>query len=510
MNGSRRSILKGAAVLGGLATAPLLARAAPKRGAGLDPLLAMPGHELAAAIARREVSSVEAMTVVLGQIDRLNPTVNAVVALGDRGDLLCQARAMDARIAAGDAPGPLAGMPWAVKDLLDVRGIRSTKGSLAFKDDVPGTDSPMAARLREAGAIFIGKTNAPEFGMGSHTYNRVYGATHNAYDPSRSAGGSSGGAAVSVALRMLPMADGSDFGGSLRNPAVWNNVFGLRPGIAPVPDAGRGEWISMGVLGPMGRTVRDLAFLHMIQTAPQGSPLLSDPAAPARYLDALDVDPRGKRIAWLGDWGRQVPTDPAVLEICKSSLKAFADMGCTVEEVRPALDVEPVWQAMKTLRSALYSNRFRSLTDDPARAGQFGPQVLWEVENGRNFTAEDVRNASNVGAAFTREFERMSEAFDFVVAPAVQVFPFPVEDLWPREVAGHTMRSYHEWMLCCFLITMTGLPALAAPAGFSAQGWPVGIQIVGKRGGDLACLQMAHAYEQARRDVIGRLSPLLA
>lgn len=185
-------------------------------------------------------------------------------------------------------------------------------------------------------------------------------------------------------------------------------------------------------------------------------------------------------------------------------------MGCEVEEIRPDVAVEPVWQAMQTLRSWMTTSTLLPLVDDPAHKGMFGPQTLWEVENGRNRTGAQIMQASGVRTAYTHAFERLFDRFDFVVAPAVQVFPFAIEDKWPTEVAGHPMRTYHEWMLCCFLVTMTGLPALAAPAGFSKQGWPAGIQIVGKRRGEMECLRIAHAYEQARADVIGRLSPLMA
>ena len=509
-DGSRRDILKAMGSLGLLAAVPAAARAQRPVKPALDPLLAMPGHELAGAIASRKVSSVEAMTAVLDRIERINPRVNAIIALQRREELLGAAQAMDARIAAGNNPGPLAGLPWAVKDLQDVNGITSTMGTLVNKGRVPTKDGIMVERLRKAGALFIGKTNVPEFGFGSHTYNPIYGATGNAFDASRTAGGSSGGAAVSLALRMLPIADGSDFGGSLRNPAAWNNVFGFRPGIGTVPQEGSEQWISnMGVLGPMARTVRDLALLLSVQAGPHAQSPLSAELDPAQFMGSLDMETKGKRIGWIGDWGGQVPHDPEVLSVCRGALSAFAAMGCEVDEVRPDIEVEPVWQATHRLRSWMLAGRLIPLVDAPANKGMFGPQVLWEVENGRNLTGVDVMKASAVRTAYSRAIDRLFDHFDFLVTPAVRLFPFPITETWPTEVAGQTMRTYHEWMLGCFLVTMTGLPALAAPAGFSKNGLPTGIQIISRRHAEMDCLRIAHAYEQAQSAVIGRLSPLM-
>lgn len=502
---TRRQFLAGA---GAVALAPA-ASAQPRK--TLDPLLAMPGRALAALIAARKASAEEVMRAVLAQIEAHNPAHNAIVALQDGDLLLREARAMDARLAAGETPGPLFGLPWAVKDLAEVIGIRTTNGSLVNKDRVPSSEGIMVQRLRKAGAIFIGKTNAPEFGLGSHTINRVYGPTRNAFDTSKSAGGSSGGAGVGLALRMLPLADGSDFGGSLRNPAVWNNVFGFRTGIGVIPPEGNDQWIGrMGVSGPMVRHVTDLGLVLSVMAGRHPASLQSLDVDARAFAGPLDADLKGVRIGWLGDWGGRVPHDPEVLRICEAALPAFRAIGCNVEPAQVDHDIEPVWQALQLLRSWMSGTGLQRLADDPATRDLIGPQAHWEIANSRGITGAQVLNASAVRSTWTRAVDRLFERHDFLIAPAVQLLPFPVEQMWPTEVAGKAMRSYHEWMLGTFLVTMTGLPALAAPAGFSPAGLPAGIQIIGRRGAELACLKLAHAYEQAAGPVLRRLPPGLA
>src|SRR5260221_6565598 len=284
----------------------------------------MDAGELAGTIRARKISCIEVMTAYLDHIDKLNPKVNAIVALQERADLIGQAREQDAALARGAPVGPSHGFPFAVKDLTPVRGIRTTMGSPILKDNVPAADSAMVARVRAAGAIFIGKTNTPEFGLGSNTFNPVYGITGNAYDQSRSAGGSSGGAAVALALRMLPLADGSDYAGSLRNPAGWNNVFGFRTSFGRVPADGRDAWLpSMGVLGPMARDVRDLALLLSVQSGYDDRVPLSMDASPAIFQAPLETDLKGKRIAWLGDFNGAIPYGAGVLDLCRSALRVF-------------------------------------------------------------------------------------------------------------------------------------------------------------------------------------------
>lgn len=500
--GMDRRTLLGLAVGASLGAAPA---------AAATHIVDMRAVELAQAIRARRVSCVEVMTAYLDQIDRLNPAANAIVALQDRGDLLKQAAARDAELARGGPLGLLHGFPHAVKDLQPVKGIRFTQGSPIFRDTVAATDSVPVERVRNAGAIFVGKTNTPEFGLGSNTFNPVYGITRNAYDPSRTSGGSSGGAAVALALRMAPLADGSDYGGSLRNPAGWNNVYGFRTSFGRVPLAGRELWLpGMGVNGPMARNVGDLALLLSVQAG-------FDPRAPlamdgdgAPFRGALAGDLKGKRIAWLDDLGGAVPYEPGVLDVCRRALKTFEALGCVVEEAKPDYPVEAVWQAFIRLRGWQQGGNLLALYNDPAKRALLKPEAVFEVETGATLSAFDVTAASVVRTEWFNAVRRLFERYDYLVLPTAQVFPFPAELDWPREVAGRTMRTYHEWMQAVCLVTMTGCPALAAPAGFNAAGLPMGLQIVAPVHRELACLQLAAAYEAAAPADLARPSPLLA
>ena len=482
-----------------------------ERTALLSDIAAMDAAALTAAIRARDVACVEVMTAYLDHIERLNPKVNAIVALQDRGTLLREARERDAQLARGEPMGPLHGFPHAVKDLQPVKGIRSTWGSPILKDFVPAADSLMVERLRQAGAIIIGKTNTPEFGLGSHTYNSVYGATRNAYDQSRSAGGSSGGAAVALALRMLPVADGSDYGGSLRNPAGWNNVFGFRTSYGRVPNDGFEVWLpTLSVLGPMARTVTDLAMLLSIQAG-------FDPRAPLSMDDdttifrrPLDKDFKGTRIAWLGDFKGDTPCEPGVLDVCNDALKVFESLGCVVEEALPDYPLDAVWRAVQRLRSWHTGGALLAHYNDPAKRALIKPEAIFEIETGLKQSAFDITAASVVRTEWHHAVRRFFQRYDFFIAPTAQVFPFDVDMHWPKQIAGQTMQTYHEWMKGMLLISMSGCPALAVPAGFSRQGLPMGIQIGAPVHHEFACLQLAYAYEQATHWTSKRLPPLLA
>jgi amidase len=455
---------------------------------------------LADAIRARQVSCVEVMSAYLDHIQRINPLVNAIVALRDRDTLLAEAKEKDAHIACGKVTGPLHGLPFAVKDLFPVKGMRTTLGSLVLKDFVAPADSVMVDRLRKAGAIIIGKTNTPEFGLGSHTYNAVYGATRNAYDQSRSAGGSSGGAAVALALRMLPLADGSDYGGSLRNPAGWNNVFGFRTSFGRIPADGRDAWLpSMGVLGPMARDVRHLALLLSVQSGYDDRVPLSMDASPAIFQAPLETDLKGKRIAWLGDFNGAIPYEAGVLELCRSTLRVFETLGCIVEEAVPDYPVEKIWQAWLKLRARQSGGNLLAYYRDPAKRALMKPEAMFEVESGLKLSAFDVTAASAVRTEWYGVVRAFFERYDYFILPTAQLFPFDVDLHWPREIAGQKMTTYHEWMKGVLPVTMAGCPALAVPAGFNAQGLPMGIQIVAPNHGELACLQLAFAYDEATR-----------
>ncbi len=474
-------------------------------------LVTMDAVSLASVIHTRRASCVEVMTAYLGHIEQLNPRVNAIVALQDRETLLSQARERDAQLARGESMGPLHGLPHAAKDLQDVKGIRTTRGSPILKDFVPSGDSLMIARLRDAGAIFIGKTNTPEFGLGSHTYNPVYGATRNAYVPSRSAGGSSGGAAVALALRLLPVADGSDYGGSLRNPAGWNGVFGFRTSIGRIPAEAADSWLpSMGVAGPMARNVTDLAMLLAVQAGYDTRCPLSLDADRSTFKQRLESDLRGKRIAWGGDLNGHAPCESGVLEVCANALRTFESLGCIVEEAIPEFDLEAVWQSVIRLRGWQQGGSLLGYYRNPAQRLLLKPEAIYEIEVGLRQSAYDVTAASVVRTQWYEAVRRFFERYDYFVLPTAQVFPFDLQQHWPRAIAGVTMQTYHEWMKAALIVTMSGCPALAAPAGFSAQGLPIGIQLIAPNRCEIECLRLAFAYEGAMDPQWRRQPALLA
>jgi len=451
---------------------------------------------LSAAIRDRRVSCEEVMRETLDRIARLNPVVNALVALRDGDALLADARARDAELARGEWRGPLHGFPQAIKDLEPVAGMKTSMGFAPLRDFTPASDSIMVERVRRAGATFIGRTNTPEFGLGSHTYNRLHGTTRNAYDQSRTAGGSSGGAAVALALRLLPVADGSDYGGSLRNPAGWNNVFALRPSLGRVPANARDLWLpSMGVLGPMARSVPDLALLLGVQAG-------FDPRAPLSLdgdlgLGALDLarDFRGTRIAWCGDMNGELPCEPGVLETCGAALRAFEALGCSVETANPDFPLDPVWRAWLVLRAWQAGGGLKDVYDNPALRPHMKPEAVFEVEAGAKLSAYEVTAASVARSQWSDAVRRFFERYDYWILPTAQLFPFDAALDWPREISGRKMATYHEWMKVALLVTLSGCPALAAPAGFGPQGLPIGIQIVGPNRGERGCLELAHAYD---------------
>jgi amidase len=466
---------------------------------------------LSGAIKARQVSCVEVMNATLDRIDCLNPKVNAIVSLRDRGDLLREAEERDRDLARGEYRGPMHGFPQAIKDLAATKGIRTTQGSRLFKDFVPQADSIMVERVKRAGAIIIGKTNTPEFGLGSNTYNDVFGRTLNAYDQSKTSGGSSGGAGVAVALRMLPVADGSDHGGSLRNPAAFNNVFGFRTSFGRIPNqALDGFYAGMGVLGPIARSVPDLAMLLSVQAGYDPRVPLSNRQDPSQFSAGLKRDFKGTRIAWLGDFRGHIPFEPGILELCRNTLKTFEALGCVVEEAWPDFPIERVWSNWRVLRAWQAGSALKDLYSDPGKRALKKPEAQFEVESGRALSAFDIHEASVVRTAWYQAVRAFFERYDYCILPACQVFPFDALADWPKSIAGHTMDTYHRWMEVMIPVTMSTCPALAAPAGFNRRGLPMGIQIMGPPQGDLACLQLAHAYDEATGFVAKQPPPLLA
>jgi len=430
------------------------------------------------------------MEATLDRIAAVNPKVNAIVALRDAEDLMAEAATADA---ARDK-GPLHGLPIAVKDLVNVAGIRSTQGSPLLASFVPDQDDLLAARLRAAGAILIGKTNTPEFGLGSHTFNPVYGVTRNPYDPSLSCGGSSGGAAVALATGMTALADGSDMMGSLRNPAGWNNVYGFRPTWGVVPPQPRSEVYlhQLSTPGPMARSPEDIALLLDVISGPDPCRPHGWPIPPLVPLHAPSL--RGVRIAWLGDWGGAFPMEEGVLETCEAALRALADLGADVETPSAPFDAEALFQSWSTLRSWQVAVELEALA---GQGGTLKDTAIWELERGRALSAFEVHNASVVRSAWLKASLTFFERYDAFVLPTAQVWPFANEIAYPRQIAGQSMDTYHRWMQVMVPASLPGLPALAAPAGFGAQGLPMGLQLVGPRGADARLLGIGAAYHAA-------------
>ena len=484
-------------------------QALARAGAAPDVVM-LEGAELAAAIRAKRISCAEVMTAYLDHIERVNPRVNAIVALRQRDALLREARERDEQLARGRYLGPLHGIPQAIKDLAPAQGLRWTSGSPLFKDRVAQSDAVFVRRMKDAGAIVIGKTNTPEFGLGSQSYNPVYGTTLNAYDQSRTAGGSSGGAAVALALRMLPVADGSDHAGSLRNPAAFNSVLGFRTTFGRVPSTGGELYLGQqGVAGPMARRVEDLAMLLSVMAGPDPGAPLSIPEDPATFARPAEGEVRGLKIAWLGDLGGYVPMETGVLELCRQGLRALEDLGCVIEEARPDFPPERVWQSWLVLRQGLTGGGLASLYNDPEKRAQMKPEARWEVEQGMRISAFDLYNASAARSVWYRAVQALFGRYDYLALPSAQVFPFDAGTHWPKEVAGRTMDTYHRWMEVVIPVTMSGCPAMGVPVGFDTRGLPMGMQLVGPIRGELALLRLALAYERATDWVARRPPPLL-
>ncbi|MEB2399377.1 MAG: amidase [Alcaligenaceae bacterium] len=469
-------------------------------GPGYASIAELDAVSLSRAIAGRALSCVEVLQAYLDQIDRLNPLVNAIVAPVDADALMKQAQGLDAELARGHWRGPLHGLPQAPKDILPVAGMVTTRGSPIFAGQVAVTDAIIFERARAGGAIFIGRSNSPEFGLGGHTYNPVYGTTRNAFNTSFSAGGSSGGAAVAVALRMLPVADGSDMMGSLRTPAAFNNVYGFRTtfGCVPYGPADEVFFQQFSVAGPMARNVPDLAMLLEVQAGfDVRTPLTRRGAGRNQAYQIPSRDWRGVRIGWLGDFGGRLPTEPGLLETCARALAHFEAVGCSVEPLTLDFDLERLWQAWIDLRSFFVSGANAALYADPKTRSQLKPEAVWEIERGLRLSAPQVYDALKVRSAWYQHLCALFEKVDFLVLPATQVFPFEAELDWPHSIGGRDMATYHRWMEVTIPATMAGLPALAAPAGLGPQGLPAGIQIIGPAQAEAAVLQVGDAYDKA-------------
>lgn len=452
----------------------------------------LPACELARRIRSRELSVVEVMEAHLRQIERVNPQVNAIVTLlPDRA--LDGARAADAALARGEAIGPLHGLPIAHKDLVPTKGIRTTWGSPIYRDHVPDQDALIVERLRGAGAITIGKTNVPEFGAGSQTFNPVFGATLNPYDTTKTCGGSSGGAAVALACGMIPIADGSDTGGSLRNPASFCNVVGFRtsPGRVPVWPRPLG-WITYPVQGPMARTVADVALMLSAIAGPDPRSPIAIAEPGDRFAVPLDRDFRHVRIAWSRDLNA-FPVDRCITAVLESQRHVFVDLGCQVEEATP--DFADADEVFKVGRAWIFEHQYADLIAQ--HSDQIKETVIWNAQAGMALTGPQLSAAEAKRTALYHRVREFMQDYEYLVLPVTQVPPFDVTQEYVQEIEGVAMETYIDWMKSCYFITVTGLPAISVPCGFTPEGLPVGIQIVGRHQDDLGVLQLAHAFEQA-------------
>ena len=469
-----------------------------------SPLCFTSATDLAALIRSGKASCRETMEAFLEQIERVNPKVNAIVTLIPREQALAQADAADRALRAGQPVGALHGLPVAVKDIVETKGIRTTRGSRIYKDFVPERDALIVQRMKEAGAIVVGKTNTPEFAAGSQTFNEVFGETRNPYDLSRTCGGSSGGAAVALACGMLPIADGSDLGGSLRNPASFCNVVGFRPspGRVPVWPASMAWW-GLSVQGPMARSVRDVALLLSAMAGPDARSPLSLPEPGFAFRTPLARGFKGVRVALCTELAGQ-PVHPDVARIVRAQGDVLRSLGCRVDEAQP--DLSGAGEVFETLRAWKFAHdhaaelrQYRHLMKDT---------VIWNTEAGLKLSGADVARAEAQRAEIYQRLRAFMETYEYLVLPAAAVPPFPIEQRYVTEIAGVKLKTYIDWMWPCSFITVTGHPAISVPAAFTADGLPVGLQIVGRAQEDFAVLQLAHAFE--RETGIGARRPAVA
>jgi len=481
----RRDLLKS------LAAVPFLAGALDAR-AESSPVCFMSAVEMARLIRSKKLSAREALAAHLTQIERVNPKVNAIVTLVPEMAAAAAAKA-DEMQAHGETLGVLHGLPVAHKDLFDTRGILTTFGSRLYKDNIPTEDDIVVERMRRAGAITIGKTNTPEFGSGSQTFNAVFGATRNPYDLTKTCGGSSGGAAVALACGLVPVASGSDTGGSLRNPAAFCNVVGFRPSPGRVPNPKAAfAWWTLSTSGCLGRSVADLAFALSAIAGPDPRAPLSINEPGERFARPLDRSFKGVRVAWFKDLGG-TPFDPRVRAVVDAHRKTFESLGCSVEQAEP--DFAPAEVAFRALRAWNTANSYGER--QRAHPEAFKDTLTGEIEEGLRLTGTDVARAETAHGQLWRRFQAFLDKYEYFILPTTQLPPFDVNTPYPTEIAGTKLSNYIDWMKSCWYISATGNPAASVPAGFTPEGLPVGLQIVGRNKEDFAVLQLAHAFEQA-------------
>ena len=494
---TRREIIVGGGTMMLAGAMPTGAIAAKTAKVAADPITDLTAVELSRAIHAREISCREVMAAYLRRIERINPGHVAIVMLRDPEVLLAEADAADASLRARGPSGPLHGFPLAPKDSTTTAGLPSRMGMQVSDPRPAKIDGIIAERMRRAGGIFIGKTNMPEMGLGSQSYNMIFGTTLNAWNPKLTAGGSSGGAAVAVAQRLVPLADGSDLMGSLRNPAGWNNIAALRPSAGRVPYWPNDVFQNLATEGPMGRTIDDIAMLLSVQAGhdPRIPVSLSD--APGQFATGLKRDFRGARVAWLRDLDGNLPTEPGVLDLCDTAVKTFEAIGGKVESPKISFDMASLWDCWITLRSHMLASSAAPLYRDPSLRKLLKPELVWEIETGMALTAERIGKAAATRSAWFQAVNALFADHDFLILPTAQVFPFDARVHWPKQVGGRTMDTYHQWMEVAAIGTLTGLPIAAVPAGFASGRRAMGLQIIGPPQADHAVLQIAKAYEEA-------------
>lgn len=454
-----------------------------------------PAAELAEQIRQRQISPVEVVDKLLERIENINPHVNAYVTV--TAELARQAaKQAEAEVMHSHHVGPLHGVPVAIKDLTPTAGIRTTYGSQIYADNVPEEDAAIVQRLKAAGAIILGKTNTPEFGAGAQTFNTLFGITRNPWDTRLTPAGSSGGSAAALAAGLTPLATGSDLGGSLRTPASFCNVLGFRPSWGLVPEYPTSmPWDNLSASGPMARDVRDIALLLSVMAGPDRRAPISEPGHPAEYLAAIEQpDIKGWKVAWSPDLGF-APVEPEVVEICQQAAQVFAnELGCKVDEAAPDFSDSPqIFQVLRGARMAAAYADFLPQWRDKMQAN-----LVWNTEYGLTLSGREVYQAETARGKLWDRVWRFFEDYDLLLAPAAATLPFPVETISPPEINGRKMENYVEWLGLSYGITLTGLPSLVVPCGFSKSGLPVGIQIVGRRLGEANILRAAAAFEKVR------------
>lgn len=460
-------------------------------------------REMAAAVAARDISARELLDLHLDRIAAVNPQVNAVVSL-DEERAREGAAAADEALASGEPVGPLHGLPHAFKDTHEVAGWRTTFGSPLRHDHVSRRDDLLVERVRRAGVVVVGKTNVPEWAAGSHTFNPIFGTTRNPYDLSRSAGGSSGGAAAALASGMVPLADGSDMGGSLRNPASFNNVVGLRPSVGRVPDwPATNIWELTSVGGPMARTVEDLALLLSVMAGPTERNRMSLETPGAAFAPPLEGTLSGLRVALSTDLGGAFEVDDQVAGVVRAQAAVLESAGAHVEQDH--LDVTGAEQAFRTLRAWLFQATYGAML--AKRPDAFKPSLADNIRAGESLTGADVWAAHQRMTSLGERVRRFFDRYDALVLPVSQVPPFDADEEYPATINGRPQETYLDWMRSNYLVTVTGCPAISVPAGFTEEGWPVGIQIVAAPRAERRLLEVAHAFERLTR--VGDRRPAL-